>query len=261
MFGTKIQDILTRLETLLDEVGQLRQRYVNLEKNLHRAERDYDSIIGLLNAEADRLRACVRTLTARLAHRPQTHIDPGPTLDTTVPASPPTPDEVPAGDDSYPLETAPCFEPSLAADKRSLADHIEYFVQPADREWVMGVLNAVLVNDQKGVGEMLELVEWGDIWTARAEWESSEDQYRRLVEWRAALADRLEYWQSEFHRLENDPRYDLLVKMREKDRADWLRELEQLARDQEKENEILAQKVADLERAWQTRELGVGSNS
>ncbi len=245
----QIDNLLTTLEALLEQIKPLRQRVGEVEEDLAQVQRDYDQKMSKLNVEAERLEGLKISLMARLAPEIKLPPTPVPTnlqptlpeevIDITpVPGSPPPP---------HPTESP------RTARKRSLARHIYYFLDNQQAA-IMQDINAVLVDDRRDVGDMLEALSWGDIWTARADWETLENQYDRLNEWYQALEERLAYWQRELHKQESDSRYPLWQKMQESSQEEWLAFLDDLARQAEVENARLAHEVEVLEQALQTKQ-------
>jgi hypothetical protein len=131
-----------------------------------------------------------------------------------------------------------------------LADHIYSCLNQEQEEVVMQVVNAILADESKDIGDMLEALAWGGIWKVRTDWESLEDQYSRLTEWRAALEVRLNYWRAEIHRLESESRYTLWEVKRQSE-AQWQALLADLEQKQAAENALLAHEVAVLEQQLQ----------
>src|SRR5262249_46497087 len=138
-----------------------------------------------------------------------------------------------------------------------LADHIFYFMdtsQLADME----IINAVLSDDQRDVGDMLELLTWGDIWKSRPDWETFEQQLERLLSWQVALEDRLGFWHQEVRRLESDPNYGLVRIMTSDSREAWQSHLDDLVRQQSEENRQLAEEISILEERLQEQQVARG---
>jgi hypothetical protein len=246
---TQIQDLLAQIETLLGQIVPLREKAATMEAELAAAQRDYERLVGAANAETDLLRARKASLQAALAAKtppPPPPPPPPPNLPPVVPvvtpgmAPPPPPPEDPR-----------------AARKGALADHIFYFLDD-DQEDVLQVLHAIQDNARYDVGDMLELLPWGDIWQARAGWETLDDQQRRLLSWLAALETRLDYWQRTLPQLEGDSRQGLLLEKKARNPEEWQDYLTGLARDQEKDNAHLRQEVQVLEIEWQKKQAQGG---
>ncbi len=242
----QIDNLLTALEALLEQIKPLRQRVAEVEKGLAQAQRDYDLKMSKLNAEADRLEGLKLSLLARLNPR-----KPPPPPPPPLPGPEPTP--LPEVIQSGTPHPPPPTESPRAARKRSLAKHIYYFLD-SNQDTVMQVINAVLVDDRRDVGDMLEALSWGDIWKACADWETLENQYDRLNEWYQVLEERLAYWQREMRKQESDRRYYLWQKIQVSSQEEWLAFLNDLARQAEVENARLAHEVEVLEQALHTRQ-------
>ena len=247
----QIDNCLTALEVLLEQIKPLRQRVAEVEKGLAQAQRDYDQKMSKLNAEAERLEGLKISRMARLAPE----INPHPPPQVAPAELKPTPPEevisiMPTADTP---PSPPPTESPRAVQKRSLARYIRYFLD-SNQDAVMQVINAVLVDDQRGMGDMLEVLSWGDIWKARAAWETLENQYDRLNEWHQVLEERLAYWQREMRKQESDSRYYLWQKMHGSSQEEWLAFLDDLARQAEAENAQLAHEVEVLEQALQIRQ-------
>jgi hypothetical protein len=231
----EIEELLNELKVVLDEITSLRQRAATVEAGLVLVQRDYEKKLHAANAEADRLELLLSSLQARLAGGqppsppPDPQPSPPPALVTNAP-------EVVADIPS---------EPPEAVRKRELVAHIRYFT---DDQTVIERLNALLKDPERDVGDLLELLPWGDIWWARAaDWETMADQFARLTTWREALQERLTHWKLEIHRLEEDSRYPLLVRKEASSVKDWHSYLGELARKQLAENARLAREIEILQ--------------
>lgn len=243
---TQIDQLLETLKTLLDEIAQLRQQASVLEKELAQAESEYNQRLSHLNAEADRLDALKTSLQSRLAQKKKQP----PVIENPIATGVELPDQV---IEPQLLPPLPPEDPRIQR-KRALADHIEYFLADSDRETVMQVINAVLAENRCDMGDMLELLVWGDIWKARAEWETQEEQYTRLQEWQRALEERIVYWQQMCQRWEDDPRYGLWQEKRSRSQEEWLALLDDWGQKQAEENTRLSHEVAVLEKRWQAKQ-------
>ncbi|MEC4812326.1 MAG: hypothetical protein SAK29_03480 [Scytonema sp. PMC 1069.18] len=240
---TQIDQRLEILKTLLDDIAQLRQQASILENELAQAENEYNQKLSHLNTEADRLDALKISLQSRLAWRKT----PPPVTENTSRTEVELPPPV---IEPQLLPPLPPENPRIGR-KRALADHIEYFLADSDRETVMQVINAVLADNYCDMGDMLELLVWGDIWKARAEWETLEEQYTRLQEWQCSLEERLAYWQQIW---KDDSRYSLWQEKRSRSQEEWLAFLDDLAQKQAEENTRLSHEVAVLEQRWQAKQ-------
>ena len=247
---THIEQLLQALKSILDQIAPLRQQAADLETELAQVQLDYDQELGDLNAEAARLEALKILLRAHLAQREVAPIVQAP-LPVPDPTPPPVVADSPVVLGDTPLSPPP--EDPRAARKRALADHIEYFLADSDREIVMQLINAVLIDDRRDIADMLESLAWGPIWMARADWETLEDHHSRLEGWRQALADRLTYWQNEVRRLKSDQRHGLLLERKSRTPEEWQAYLDQMALEQQAEIDNLTHEVAVLEQQWQAK--------
>ena len=231
----EIQELLDELKVFLDEITSLRQHVATAEAGLVLVQRDYEQKLHAANAEADRLELLLSSLQARLVGRqppsppPDPQPSPPPALVTSAPGA---------------VADIPS-EPPEAVRKRELVAHIRYFT---DDQTVIERINALLKDPERDVGDLLELLPWGDIWCARAaDWETTADQLARLTTWRKALQERLTHWKREVHRLEKDTRYPLLVRKVASSMKDWQSYLDELARKQLAENADLAREIEMLQ--------------
>jgi hypothetical protein len=243
----QIDELLATLRSTIELIAPLRHHAGEISRELSQVKREYDQRMRDVNAQADQLEVRRDALRARLAHRLAPEAAPGPSAPEPVPPEA-VPDLLEPG---FPLPP-PLPEDPRAARKRALADHIEYFMD-GSQGTDMQVINAVLVDERCDVGDMLEILAWGTIWTSRAEWERLEDQHERLAGWRQALDERLAFWQHEIRRLENDSGYALLRQHQRLAADEWLAYLDDLARQQEIENARLAGEVAVLQQALRAR--------
>ena len=244
---TQIEQLLEALNTLLAQISSLRQQAKEVEKDLAQAQGEYDQKLGSLYAEADRLEALKTSLRNRLA--PKKTVAPSYIGNSTTAQV-----KLPPQILETQIEEPPPLENPRIKRKRDLADHIEYFIAESDREPIMQIINAVLANEQQDVGEMLELLNWGDIWTVRADWETLEDHYTRLQGWQEALTERLTYWQLKQHPSKSTPFYSLWQEKRSRSQESWLAFLDNLAQQQAEENSRLAHEVEVLEQQWQAKQ-------
>lgn len=253
MFITQatVDELLASLKRLLDEIIQLRRQTGELEAGLAQVQRDYESKLSELNAELAHLEYIKADIVARLTKRTSvrevTDTTPQPSLQPLPEPPPPVAVGTPT---TQGMPTMSLNEVPRSTRKRALADHVEYFVAADEREVIMQVINAVLGDDQRDVGDMLELLEWGPIWSACADWENVEDQYTRLVGWQQVLSERLIYWQNEENRLKHDGGYGLLEQRLSRSPQAWEEYLEKTANDQREEIERLAHEVKILERQF-----------
>ena len=244
---SQINHLFDSLKSLLEQITPLRLQVETLEKELTYVQREYDRIVGPFNVEADRLEILRSSLRARL-EQPRSHTpSPIPSTPQQEKPQPPQPLMDPFNSNSSP-SPPPLPENPQSKRKRSLADHIDYFVATDDRETVMQVINAVLADDHRDIGDMLELLSWGDIWTARPNWETPEDQYKRLQNWESTLRERLEYWKNRFQQLKDEPRQGLLQEMKSRRPEEWADYLVEMAWKQEKYNKKISQEVDFLEK-------------
>mgnify|MGYP002778632520 CR=1 FL=1 len=244
---SKIDDLLESLKTHLEEILSIKEQVLVLDKALIEAENEYNQKLGDINDEADRLESLKASLLSRLAPKKQSSPDirdkfmenieaPPHIVESFVTAIPPLPKEDPR-----------------TQRKRALADHIEFFLMDSERETIMQVINAVLADNYHDMGDMLEQLAWGDIWKARANWESLEEQYARLIEWQKALLERLDYWQNILQRRKQDPRYEL-QEMRSRGQESWFAFLDDLLQKQVTENARLDYEIKVLEQQLQVRQ-------
>jgi hypothetical protein len=146
------------------------------------------------------------------------------------------------------------------ARKRALWNHLYYFLdtgemdQDPQRVKAIQALHGMVNDERRDIGEMLEVLAWGDIWKERAEWESLDDQARWMQDWCAALEQRLKYWEQTVSRMELDRRQKLLKEKQKRTQQEWLTYLGWLADQQQQENLRLARDVQILEDEWRARQ-------
>jgi hypothetical protein len=247
----QIQTVLNQIQTLLAQIVPLREQAAKLEAELAAAQRDYERVVGAANLEASRLRARKASLQAALAAR----LTPPPVPPPTSPPFNPPRGVVGIGPGNQP--PPPPVEDPRAARKRALADYIFYFLDD-EQEAVLRDLHAIQDDARYDVGDMLELLPWGDIWQARAGWETLDDQRQRLSSWLAALQTRRDYWQRALDHLEDDSRQGLLQGKASQSAEGWQEYLAGLALDQDRDNARLRQEVQVLEDEWQKKQAQGG---
>ena len=232
-----IQQRLDQLKALLERVGEARGAVSDLEQRLSRIGRDYERVVAPFNEEADRLEAFIRALRFRLERRTEPLPPPQSTADLSV--TPPAP--VLSGTDVVP---PPPRVDASRTRKNDLADHIESFT--GAYETVMPLINRILADGQRDLGDMLELLPWGDVWTRRTAWEDDASQTERLTRWHTALTERLQYWEERLEHLKSDSSFGLLCEQ-ERDPGGWQIYLETIAARQETENRQKRSEIAVLE--------------
>lgn len=243
----QIRDLLNQLETLVEKIKPLRNRAADLEAQLTQAQRDYDRELGVLNAQVTRLHGRKMALRTAMAGGPQRK--PTPIQENEARPTPPPPEIDPRSDSPSPL---PSQVDPREARKRALWKHLYFFLDTdqlnPDPEQVKTIqtINDLVNDGRRDVGDMLEVLVWGDIWKARTDWETVDEQALRLEEWRVALQHRLEYWERATGRLKMDPRQGLLKEM-QKGSQEWGTYLRGLAEQQQRENDQLAREISILE--------------
>jgi hypothetical protein len=241
-----ITELLTSLETLLKQIEPMRKRAEEIATGLAQTQREYELKMSAANAEAERLEALKRSL----ARSPQPVDPPPPIPPPPAPVPPPPIDVVDPGVIRPP---EPPRENPRTARKRTLLDHIFYF-SDAGQNTVIEQINSLLDDEQRDVGDILEMLAWGDIWRARADWETLEQQRQRLYGWHDALKQRLTYWEQEINSLERDDFYELWERRSELTEPQWQSFLDQLLQEQEAENQRLAREVAAIESGAQAEQ-------
>jgi hypothetical protein len=249
-----IAELLKTLEALLKQIAPLRTRVAEIEEGLAQTQREYESKLGQANAEAERLEGLKRSVLARL----------NPVPEPELPTPPPTPDPTPPPPLIKPepgiAPPQPPPETPRVARKRALLDYIFYFAD-AGETTVIEKINAIVDDERHDVGDILELLTWGDIWRARPDWETLADQWKRLDGWRAALDQRVTVWQQAIRRLEDNDYYELWKRKSELSTAEWQSFLDQLLQQQEADNKRLADEIAKLEQRWQPQASASGTNN
>jgi hypothetical protein len=246
--SSQIDKLLATLEDLLAQIDPLRRKADELRQALEHVHRDYDQRLRQLNLQAEALETRRRALRTWLARGYS---------ESQAPEGPRESSKSPSVHKGLDKELLPPDSPGRlrANRKRALADHIFYFLE-VDQHTNMQLINTVMIDDERDLGDMLEILAWGPIWMARAEWESLEDQATRLELWCRTLEERLAYWQMEIRHLESDQNFALLQIMQTSDRETWLDYLNEMAGRQLIENEQLSQEIAVLEETWRAHQEG-----
>ncbi len=230
-----INQQLKQLRLKQEQVSALRLHVGELEKLLATVKDDYERVLAPLNQEATRLERRIASLRAGLQKKPL-----APAIRTRpIPSvKPPITRQQQA---RAPKRSA------RAVCKGVLADHIESMIEDAARDQVMPLINAVLADERRDLGDMLELMPWGSIWTNRTPWETAEEQSARLDLWAKELTARQTYWQKRLNRLESDPAHGLLAEKAENSAEAWQLFLASLADSQEQKNKRLQAEIDFLE--------------
>lgn len=248
-----VTNLLDNLKALLDQITPLRHEIMRLEADMAQVRRDYEQRLGTLNNDFAQLKARERYLRLSLAAKSPSQD----AAESNEALTDPALSQIDASDPEAELEipdvSLPAEDPRMSR-KRALADHIEYFISDSDREVVMHTINAVLADEERDMGDMLELLAWGDIWSASAPWETVDDQYTRLESWREELKGRVIYWRDALQRLQSDDLYHLWEKWHTSSDEEWSGYLEELAQQQIENNDKLAHAVSILEEQWQIKQ-------
>ena len=242
----QITELLETLEALLKQIEPLRQRVDEVEQGLAQTQREYDQKLSQANAEADRLEGAKLSALARL--NPMKRPPPLLPQPINLPTPPPPIIEIIQGQGIPP---PPPPESPRTKRKRALLDYIFNFT---DKGPVIEKINAIVDDDRRELGDMLELLSWGAIWKARTDWETLDEQWQRLDEWRVALEQRVAYWTQESNRLADDQRFSLWQRRSELNEIGWQALLDQMLREQEADNESLASEVVKLEERWRAQQ-------
>jgi hypothetical protein len=243
----QIDQLLGRIEVLHGELSIVRRQALALEEAYDVAKRDYELKLGGVNAEAARLEGLRDSLAARLRGVSQP-LPPRP----EPPVVQPPPVFIGDTQPAKIVPPVPVKNPRTER-KRVLLDYLYYFTDDAQMAHITR-FNAVLDDDQHDVGDLLEALEWGDIWRARYEWESLDAQHARLEGWRVALVAQLTHWKERLSR-QSEGQFSALRERREKLTPEqWAAFLDNLAEVQREQNRTLAEKVTELEQRWRARE-------
>jgi hypothetical protein len=247
---TQLQEQIRALKDLLDRITPLREEAAQLREGLDQVKRDYGPVLGELNRESERLQDLKKALDAQLAGVPEPPPRPEQPLDDDVAVQPPpkVPDFGSEEENAMP-EPLPVVKDERAERKRDIADHIESMLPIKVWSSVLQDVNAIVADPIRDVGDMLELVPWGDFWTVRPPWETTlEEQLVRLTWWQEVLERRLTYWQDELRNLKKDDHYRLWQRMVQLEREEWLSLLDDLRLQQLAENDELQRQVTVLQR-------------
>ncbi|HMA37498.1 MAG TPA: hypothetical protein VKY74_23800 [Chloroflexia bacterium] len=245
----EITALLTSIQGTLAAIAPLRQRAEEASAGLAQVEQEYAAHVGAANAQAAQVQAAIDGLLARLRRRPAPL--PLPALAPPVEVAP-----LPLVIDRTPTPTlvATPVADLRAAQKLKLVDHIWNFVG-AEQRVVRQTINGLLADQRCEIGDILELLPWGPVWTAPEDaWETPAAQQVRLQEWLGALEKRLAAWQQKVRELERHPNYELWLVRKTSRRAHWLAFLDDLAAQQTAKNADLAHKLAGLEAQWQAHQ-------
>ena len=137
--------------------------------------------------------------------------------------------------------------------KRSVADHVLYFSAGED-DAVVVLMNGLLMKPDHGPGEMLELIQWGEIWKSTPDYESEEEMFLRLEGWQLELEVRLEYWQTKVQQLRRE--HGLAELKQRSSAAEWHDHLAALAQEQGAENAQHQRNLEVLQAEWDRRQKG-----
>jgi hypothetical protein len=229
--AAEIADTLVRIEELLGKIAPLRQKAAATIQALDQTQSEYEEVVGPSDRESIRLEAAIaharRLLAGAAVHRAveavEEDTEPGRPATVTPPRGwEASPEQIPETD-------------VQAVRKRSIADHVLYFAA-GENDPVVVLMNSMLTKPEQGAGEMLELIAWGDIWKAAADWESEAERLDRLRLWQRELESRLDYWNGQIHLLARDSRHALMVRKLKLTRARWRAYLSEIAREQELDN-------------------------
>lgn len=243
----QVDELLEGLRKLHGELSALRREVIELEKGYEETRRDYELKLGAVNAEAERLERLFHTLS----HLPDDG-KPLPASRPEPPVIPPRPVIKPESVGAKSVAAPPVKNPRRER-KRVLLNYLYYFTDD-DQMSDIERLNAVLDDDRHDVGDLLESLEWGDIWRAKYDWETLDEQHARLKDWREALTGRLAYWKERQKGQAGDQIQGLWERRKRVTPEQWADFLDDLARQQQRQNQRLAEEAASLQRrrrAWE----------
>jgi hypothetical protein len=250
----QIRERLDELQSLVKQIGVLRSEVGQVQAEMAAVQEEYEREVGPANAEAARLRGEKVGLNALLTDRPPPAPPPRP-ADGEIEPPPPVvtrkPDEAAA---PPAVQEDPRF-----VRKRELCLYLLDLLQDS-QERVLQAINAMQTDSHLDVGDMLEALPWGPVWEARWGIETPDGQYMRLGGWKAALSDRVAYWQRTVADLNAQADGGIVREKRERTPEAWLAYLRDRAGEQEKENERLRHEVAVLEQQWRDKQGRAGGH-
>ena len=227
--------LLSRLQQLLEQINDARLAVAPLEAGLAMAYNDYQTTVGQLFRETNRLQIEIDMLRTRIEGIDQ---------DTVVH---PIPDinEMRNGK----LERADLEE----EEKDILLEHLFRVLDPMvndeDADFLAN-LQGLCNNPNTHLVDVLEKIPWGIVWTTRSQLEDLVAQYQRLNVWAQALVRQLNHLERENERLRKDSRYGLWEQYQRGPTA-WQEFLQHTAQQQQEYNVELTEKLRSLQDEWE----------
>ena len=251
---TRIQHALDQIKTLLGEITPLRERAGTLAADLGKAKALYNEKLRPLKKEGDELRSKIMTLNTRRAGKTPRPV--------TGPPKPPEPTGVRPPKPFVPVDTTkpPSATPRnfRLERKRALHDHVSWVMgHRRQKAAEMQEITALLADESADVGDMLELIPWGEegrFWKERPTYQKPEEQAAQLEDWVSALQGRLSFWKNKIAELQEEATLaeyaHLMTTDLDKQRIYLEEEMKRMAA----ENQNLATQASELERMIQTKE-------
>lgn len=236
----RLDQVLAAIAELLARIERSRTEITTLELELREVGEEYKQHLGDLNARARELDRQISELRSKLAKVILSAVVP--VVRPIIPVAP--------GEESAPSgrKRDPRFERKMA-----LVDHLLLFMDTDQSSSILLRLNAMVNDDSKEVGEMLELIPGNsEIWALQADTETLEEQLIRLQEWQRELEERTLFWQQIVARLSADDYYGLLLEKWARG-GSWFAYLDDLAQQQSRENAEKEIVVQELQAEYEAR--------
>jgi len=231
---TDIDVLLSRLQQVLQQINDSRLALAPLGAGLAMAYNAYQTAVGRLFRETNRLQLEIDMLRARIDG-----------MDQVTPL-PPT-----SGINEVRSEPQGRADPE-AVEKDILLEHLFRVLDPMvnneDAEFLAN-LQGLCNNPTTQLVDALEKIPWGIVWTTRGPQEDVGAQYRRLGVWEQALSRQLNHLEREKERLRKDSRYGLWEQY-QRGSAAWQEFLEHTAQQQQEYNVELTERLRGLQDEW-----------
>lgn len=231
---TDVDALLSRLQQVLQQINDARLAVAPLEASLAIIYNDYQTAVGRLYRETNRLQIEIEMLCARID---------GIDKDTPLPSTP----------DINEMRSEPQgrADPE-AVEKDILLEHLFRVLDPMvnseDAEFLAN-LQGLCNNPTTQLVDALEKIPWGIVWTTKGSQEDLVAQYRRLGVWELALERLLNHLEGEKERIRKDSRYGLWEQYQGGPVA-WQQFLQHTAQQQQEYIVELTAKLRSLQDEW-----------
>ncbi len=236
-----VNALLTRLQALRKQIADARAALVPLQEKLTLVFKDYQTVVGQLQREAQQLQADIYVLRNQIEGLSRDRGEYIPSFDSEASRH---------GEERNTI--APAIVDPEALDKDILLEHLVRVLDPminSEDADLLAHVQGMCKNPTTRLIDALEQIPWGEVWMARGSHETLAIQYRRLSVWERSLNNQLKSLSRETERLHKDSRYGLWEQYQRGAQA-WQEFLQQAVKQQQEQNAELAEEMQRLRVEW-----------